>query len=194
MPQAIAATRRKPMMMTPFYIVLGIGAVMITAIVVVLILALTKPNQFRVERSIDIAAPAAKIFPYLDDLKQQRLWSPWDQKDPDMKRVYMGPDRGVGQVYEWDGNKEIGAGRQEITSIAPNQKVEASIDFYRPMQVKNRIEFLLKPAGNGTNVTWAIFGPMPFMSKVMSVFMSFDKMVGNEFEKGLMQLKMLAEK
>jgi uncharacterized protein YndB with AHSA1/START domain len=182
------------MMMTPFYIVLGIGAVMITAIVIVLILAATKPNQFRVERSIDIAAPASKIFPYFEDLKQQRHWSPWDQKDPDMKRVYIGPDKGVGQVYEWDGNREIGAGRQEITSVTPNQKVEATIDFYRPMQVKNRIEFLLKPSGNGTNATWAIFGPMPFMSKIMSVFMSFDKMVGNEFEKGLAQLKALAEK
>lgn len=182
------------MMMTPFYIVLGIGAVMITAVVIVLILASMKPNQFRVERSIEIAAPASRIFPYFEDLKQQRNWSPYDQKDPDMKRVYSGRDKGVGQIYEWDGNREIGAGRQEITAVTPDQKVEATIDFYRPMQVKNRIEFSLKPAGNGTNATWAIFGPMPFMSKVMSVFMSFDRMVGNEFEKGLLQLKALAEK
>lgn len=182
------------MMMTPFYIVLGIGAVMLAAIVLVLILAATKPNQFRVERSINIAAPAQKIFPYLDDLSQQRHWSPWDQKDPDMKRVYSGPSRGTGQSYEWDGNREIGAGRQEITSVTPNEKVEATIDFYRPMRVKNQIEFLLKSAGGGTNVTWAIYGPMTFMSKVMSIFMSLDKMIGNEFEKGLLQLKALAEK
>lgn len=182
------------MMMTPFYIVLGIGAVMLTAIVIVLILAAAKPNQFRVERSIDIAAPTAKIFPYFEDLKQQRNWSPWDQKDPDMKRVYSGADKGVGAVYEWDGNREVGAGRQEIISITPNEKVEATIDFYRPMHVSNRIEFLLKPAGSNTKAFWVIFGPMPFMSRVMSVFMSFDKMIGNEFEKGLLQLKSLAEK
>lgn len=181
-------------MMTPFYIVLGIGAVMITAVIIVLILALTQPNQFRVERSINIAAPAEKIFPFLDDLKQQRLWSPWDQKDPNMKRDYSGAPRGVGAVYAWDGNKEIGSGWQEITSVTPYSKIEAKIDFFRPMQANNRLEFLLKPAGSGTNVTWAIFGPMPFISKVMSVFMSFDKMVGNEFEKGLVKLKALAEK
>jgi hypothetical protein len=182
------------MMMTPFYIVLGIGAVMIAAIVIVLILASMKPNQFRVERSIDINAPAAKIFPYLDDLKQQRQWSPWEQKDPDMKRVYSGPERGTGAVYEWDGDKNIGAGRQEITHVVPNEKIEAKIDFIRPMQAKNRFEYILRPAGNGTTLTWAIFGPSPFSSKVFSIFMNFDKMIGSEFEKGLVDLKTLVEK
>lgn len=182
------------MMMTPFYLVLGIGAVTITAIVVVLILAAMKPNRFRVERSVEIAAPAAKIFPYLEDLKAQRLWSPWDQKDPNMSRVYIGPDKGVGQIYEWDGNKEIGAGRQEIVSVTPNEKIDGKIDFIRPMQASNRFEFLLQPAGGGTRVTWAIYGPSPFSSKLFSIFMDFDKMIGNEFEKGLVQLKALAEK
>jgi hypothetical protein len=182
------------MMMTPMYIVLGIGAVMIAAILLVLILAVTKPGQFRVERSIDIAASAAKIFPYLDDLRQQRLWSPWDQKDPNMKRTYSGAERGAGAIYEWDGNREIGAGRQEFVHVVPNERIDGKIDFFRPFRASNRIEFLLKPAGSGTNVTWAIFGPMPFMSKIMSVFISMDKMIGGEFEKGLVQLKALAEK
>jgi uncharacterized protein YndB with AHSA1/START domain len=182
------------MMMTPMYIVLGIGAVMIAAIVIVLILASTRPNQFRVERSIDIAAPAGKIFPLLEDLRQQRRWSPWEQKDTAMKRTYSGMEKGVGAIYEWDGDKNIGAGRQEITAVTPNEKIEAKIDFIRPMQAHNRFEFALHPAGNGTNVTWAIFGPSPFVSKVFSVFMNFDKMIGSEFEKGLTQLKALAEK
>jgi uncharacterized protein YndB with AHSA1/START domain len=182
------------MMMTPFYIVLGIGAVMITAIVAVLILASMQPNQFRVERSIDIAAPAQKVFPLLEDLKQQRLWSPWDQKDPNMKRTYSGAEKGAGAIYEWDGNREIGAGRQELVTVTPYSKIEGKIDFFRPFQANNRIEFLLRPSGNGTNVTWAIYGPMPFMSKVMCVFFSMDKMIGGEFEKGLVQMKALAEK
>lgn len=182
------------MMMTPFYIVLGIGAVMIAATLLVLLIAAAKPNRFRVERSIDVATPAAKIFPLLEDLKAQRLWSPWDQKDPDMKRVYIGPDKGIGAIYEWEGNRQIGAGRQEIVSVSPNEKVEGKIDFIRPMQANNRFEFLLNPVANGTRVTWAIFGPSPFSSRLFSIFMDFDKMIGNEFEKGLLQLKALAEK
>ena len=182
------------MMMTPFYIVLGIGAVMIAAIVLVFAIAATRPDHFRVERSIDIAAPAAKIFPLLDDLRQQRLWSPWEQKDPDMKRSYSGAERGVGAVYEWDGDKNIGAGRQEITAVTPDAKIEARIDFFRPMQANNRFEYILRPAGGGTNITWAIFGPMPLFHRAMSLFMSMDKMIGGEFEKGLVQLKALAER
>jgi uncharacterized protein YndB with AHSA1/START domain len=181
-------------MMTPLYFTLGIGAVMIAAIALAMLLAAMKPNYFRVERTVVIAAPPAKIFPFLEDLKAQRYWSPWDQKDPNMKRIYSGEDSGVGAVYEWDGNRQIGAGRQEITAVTPNEKIEGKIDFFRPMQASNRIEFLLKPSGAGTAVTWAIFGPMPFMSRVMSLFFSMDKMIGNEFEKGLLQLKALAEK
>jgi hypothetical protein len=182
------------MMMTPLYIVFGIGAAVIVAVIVALILAMMKPSQFRVERSLDIAAPAEKIFPYLDDLKQQRLWSPWDQKDPNMKRTYSGAERGVGAVYAWDGNKEIGAGRQELVTVTPYSRIEGKIDFLRPFEAHNRIEFLLRPSGNATNVTWAIYGPMPFMSKIMSLFFSMDKMIGHEFEKGLIQLKSLVEK
>lgn len=181
------------MMMTPFYFVLGIGAVMIAAIALVLVIAATKPKHFRVERSVDIQAPAATVFPYVEDLHAQRLWSPWDQKDPNMKRSYSGAEKGVGAIYAWDGDKNIGSGRQEITAVKPNEKVEAKIEFFRPFPASNRIEFLLKPAGGGTNLTWVIFGPMPFMSRVMSVFVSMDKMIGNEFEKGLKQLKALAE-
>jgi uncharacterized protein YndB with AHSA1/START domain len=182
------------MMMTPMYIVLGIGAVMIAAIVIALIFAATKPNQFRVERTINIAAPAGKIFPLLEDLRQQRQWSPWEQKDPAMKRTYSGAEKGVGAIYEWDGNREIGAGRQEITSVTPHSKIDVTMDFFRPMQAKNYIEYTLRSTSSGTQVTWAIHGPMLFMSKIMSVFMSFEKMIGGEFEKGLVQLKALTEK
>lgn len=180
--------------MTPLYIALGIGVVMITAILVLLILGATKPNHFRVERSLDIAAPAAKIFPYLDDLKQQRYWSPWDQKDPAMHRKYSGPEKGVGAIYEWSGNREIGAGRQEITSVTPHSAVDVKIDFIKPFSAHNRIEFRLRPAGASTNVSWAIFGPHPYFFRVMSVLCNMDRMIGNEFEKGLVQLKGLAEK
>ena len=182
------------MMMTPFYIVIGIGAVMIAAILLVLVIAAAKPNRFRVERSIGIAAPPGKIFPLLDDLRQQRLWSPYEQKDPGMKRTYSGAERGAGAVYEWDGDKNIGAGRQEIVSTTANERIEGKIDFFRPMKANNRFELLLRPAANGTNVTWAIFGPMPFSSRIFSVFMDFDKMIGSDFEKGLIELKQVAER
>lgn len=181
-------------MITPLYIFIGILAVLIFAVVLVFAIAAARPNHFRVERSIEIAAPPAKIFPLLDDLKQQRLWSPWDQKDPDMKRTYSGPERGVGAKYAWDGDRNIGAGSQEIVAITPNERIDINIDFTRPFAAHNKIEFILRPSGSGTNLTWAIQGPMPLLFRAMGVIFSMDKMMRAEFDKGLTQIKALAEK
>lgn len=175
-------------------IILVILAVLVVAVIALLVIGAFKPNHFRVERSLDIGAAPEKIFPYLNDLRQQRLWSPWDQKDPNMKRTYSGAERGVGAKYAWDGNKEIGAGSQEITGVTPYSGVDVKIDFIKPFAANNRIEFRLRPAGANTNVSWAIFGPHPYFFRVMSVLCNMDRMIGREFEKGLVQLKGLAEK
>lgn len=174
-------------------IILIIAGIIVLAILAILVIAALKPNSFRVERSIDINAPAEKIFPVLNDLRQQRHWSPWDQKDPAMKRTYSGAETGVGSKYAWDGNKNIGTGSQEITATNPNSKIDINIDFSRPFEVHNKIEFVLHPAGNATNVSWAIHGPMPFMFRAMSMFCSMDSMMNKEFDKGLSQLKALIE-
>lgn len=174
-------------------IILVVVGVLVIAVLGVLGVAATRPDQFRVERTVLINAPAEKIFPILEDLRQQRNWSPWDQVDPSMKRSYTGAERGIGQVYDWDG-KDIGQGRQEITGVTPNSKIDIKIDFFRPFEAHNRVELVLRPARNGTNVTWAIFGPVSVIHRAMHMFMSIERMIGGEFEKGLLQLKALAEK
>lgn len=169
-------------------------AVAVIAVIAVLGLAATKPNTFRVERTVTVNAAPEKIFPLINDLREQNKWSPWDKKDPAMKRTFSGATKGVGAVYEWDGNKEIGAGRMEIMgSVAPS-RVVMKLDFIRPMEGHNIAALTLDPRGPATAVTWSIRGPMPFVSKVMCVFMDMDKMIGVEFEKGLADLKILAEK
>ena len=171
-----------------------IGFALAVAVVIVLNLALLKPNSFRVARSVSVNAPAEKIFPLLNDLRAQGAWSPWEKKDPGMKRSFSGPAQGVGSRYAWDGNREIGAGSLEITQSAAPTKVVMNLDFLRPMQGRNVAAFDLLPNGPVTEVTWSISGPMPFSSKVMSVFCSMDRMIGKDFEAGLKDLKALAEK
>jgi uncharacterized protein YndB with AHSA1/START domain len=163
-------------------------------VAVVLGLAVTQPDTMFVERRIVIDAPPAKVFPWLEDPKKTSEWSPWDRKDPAMKKTYSGAPKGVGAVYEWDGNKEIGAGRLEITEVVPLKRVVMDLHFTRPMEGRNVAEYGLTPVAGGTEVSWSIRGPMPFVSKVMCVFMNMDKMIGGEFEKGLNDLKALAEK
>jgi hypothetical protein len=161
-------------------------------IVAVLAFAATKPDSFRVQRTASIQAPPEKILPLISDLHAWSAWNPFE-KDPAMKKTYSGAASGRGAVYEWDGNSQVGAGRMEILDVTP-QKVTIKLDFTRPLEGHNTAELTLVPRGNATDVTWAMYGPSPYISKVMSVFMNMDTMIGKEFETGLANLKGIAEK
>lgn len=170
-----------------------IAFIVVLLIAGVLIFALTKPDAFRIERSITIKAPPEKVSAYLTDFKQWAAWSPWEEKDPAMKRTYSGTATGKGAVYGWEGNKNVGTGRMEILDVQP-QKVSIKLDFLAPFEAHNTAEFTLQAQGDSTQLTWAMFGPSNYMSKVMSVVMSMEKMVGPDFETGLGKLKAAAEK
>jgi len=163
-------------------------------IVGILIVAAMKPDEFRVERSVVVKAPAEKIFPLMNDLRAFSTWSPYDKIDPDMKRSYSGPASGVGAVYAWEGNKEVGQGRMEITHSTAPSSVLIQLDFLAPMEAHNTAAFTLTPEGDATKVSWAMFGPAPFLTKLISVFFSMDSMVGDQFSQGLNNLKNLTEK
>jgi uncharacterized protein YndB with AHSA1/START domain len=167
-------------------LVAGIGAV--------LALAATKPDTFRVERRASIKAPPEKIFAFLDDFHRYEAWSPYETLDPAMKRTYSGTANGRGAIYAWESNGKAGVGRMEIADASPPSKVRINLDFVKPFEASNIVEFTLEPKGDLTNVTWAMHGPSPFFAKVMHVFFNMDSMVGRDFETGLANLKALTEK
>lgn len=172
---------------------LGLAGVLVVVVAGLLIFAATKPDSFRVQRSASIKAPPEKIFALINDLRAHGSWSPWEKKDPGMKRTFTGPQAGKGATYEWDGNKEIGQGRMEIAEAVPASRIVMKLDFIRPFEAHNIAEFLLQPSGDSTTVTWAIYGPSPYISKLMTIFFDMDKMIGHEFEAGLANLKALTE-
>ena len=171
-----------------------IFVVIFVAIGAVLIYAATKPDTFRVERSIVIKAPAEKIFPLINDLHQWAPWSPWEKMDPALKRIYSGTSSGVGAIYEWQGNRDVGHGRMEIIDSTAPVKVVLKLHFIKPFEANNTVEFVLRQEAGSTRVTQAMYGPSPFISKLMSLAFSMDKMVGTKYEEGLANLKSLAEK
>jgi uncharacterized protein YndB with AHSA1/START domain len=175
-------------------VIIIIAIVIAVAIAAVLILAATKPDAFRIERSATINAPAEKIFAVLSDFHQWTNWSPWEHKDPALKRNFSGAERGKGAIYGWEGNKEVGTGRMEILEANTPSKLVIKLDFFKPFEAHNTAEFTMLPQGNATNVHWVMRGPAPFMSKLMGVFLNFDKLVGKDFEAGLANLKQLTEK
>jgi uncharacterized protein YndB with AHSA1/START domain len=171
-------------------IVLGLLA----AIVLLLAFAATRPDSFRVERSISIKAEPARVYALLNDFHHFPTWSPWQNLDPAMKVTHSGAASGQGAVYEWSGNDAVGAGRMEILKTVPNASVTVKLDFLQPFEGHNTTEYTLSSNAGTTTMTWAMFGPSPFISKVMGVFVSMDSMIGKDFERGLANLKAVAEK
>ena len=173
-----------------------IAAVLAIVVVIILILASTKPATFSVRRSAAVQAPAEAIFPLINNFHQWVRWSPWEKRDPAMKRDYSGTESGKGAIYAWDGNKNVGSGRMEILDASSPSKITIKLDFFKPFEGHNRAEFTFVPEREAaaTNVIWVMRGPSSFMSKVMQVFMDLDKMIGRDFEAGLANLKTLTEK
>lgn len=156
--------------------------------------AATKPDTFRVQRSASIKAPPEKVYALINDFKAWASWSPWEKKDPAMKRTYGAATSGKGARYAWEGNSDVGQGSMEIAESVPSSKVALELDFLKPFEAHNTVDFNLEAKGDMTNVTWAMQGPAPFVSKIMQVFVSMDSMVGKDFEDGLANLKAAAEK
>lgn len=179
-------------------ILLGGAAVLAVAVAGVLVFAATRPDVFRVERSASIKAPPEKIFAVLNDYRSWTAWSPYEKRDPAMQRRFSGAQSGKGAIYEWDGNGEVGAGRMEITESAAPSGIVMSLHFLHPFEAHNTAVFSLQPQGSqgdmSTRVTWSMHGPMPYVSKIMSVFVDMDSLIGRDFEAGLANLRTITEK
>ena len=170
-------------------ILIGIAVIIIVFLVVVAL----QPADFRVTRSVTIAAPAELVFAQVNELKKWEAWSPWAKIDPAMKQTYQGPSAGAGAIYRWTGNNQVGEGSMTITESRPNELIQFKLEFLKPMAGTSTAEFTFKPAGSQTAVTWTMTGKNNFIAKAMCLFMNMDKMVGGQFEKGLAQMKAIAE-
>jgi hypothetical protein len=169
-----------------------VAYVVIALIAIVLGLAATKPDTFQVQRTVTIQAPPEKVAGLIDDFRQWGSWSPWEKLDPAMRKTYGGTASGKGSIYAWEGNGKVGAGRMEILNATPS-KVTIKLDFLKPFETHNLAEFTLEPQGGATQVSWAMHGPSPLISKVMQVFVSMDSLIGKDFETGLANMKTVAE-
>jgi hypothetical protein len=165
------------------------------AFAALLLYAVTRPGEFRVQRSVRVQAPPERIHALINDLRRFNTWNPYAKKDPAMKGSHRGAAQGPGAAFDFEGGKS-GSGRIEIVAPASPTGVSMKLDMTAPFACHNLIDFSLVPqaAGDVTEVTWAMHGPSPFLSKVMGVFIDMDKMIGADFDAGLADLKALAER
>ncbi|HEY5804920.1 MAG TPA: SRPBCC family protein [Lysobacter sp.] len=171
-----------------------IAIAVVVLVAAILVYAATRPDTFRVERRLHIQAPPEQVFAQINDFRRWQSWSPYEKLDPQMQREIGGPAQGTGASYSWDGNSKAGAGRMEIVQSVPSSRVDIQLDFSRPMRARSSAQFTIVPQGDGSEVTWAMNGDMPYVSKVFSVFVNMDNMIGKAFEEGLGNLKRLSER
>ena len=167
--------------------------IVLLAIAAILALAARRPDAFHVERSLAIAAPPDAIAKHIVDLPCWTNWSPYEAKDPAMKKTYGPITSGLGATYAWDGNGKVGAGSMRIAHVTPS-RIDVALSFLRPMKGENAAAFTLAPDPLGTRVTWAMDGRSPLPAKVVGLFMNMDHMIGRDFEVGLANLKALSER
>ena len=162
-------------------------------VVVFVIIVAMRPDEFRVTRRASISAPPAAVFVHVNDLHKWQAFSPWAKMDPVAKTSFAGPLAGVGAVFTWAGNKQVGEGSMTITESRPCELIRFRLDFVKPFEGTNTAEFTFTPEGAGTVVAWTMSGKNTFLFKAVGLFMNCEKIVGGQFDQGLASLKAIVE-
>lgn len=176
-------------------IALAVAATVVVALAGLFTAASFQPDAFTVTRATDIKAAPERAQALVADLHAWEKWSPWDKLDPALKRTYSGAAAGVGSVYEWSGNSDVGKGRMTITAVEPGKRVAIKLEFMEPMPSVAEIVFSFSASGGSTRVEWTMNGKNDgIVAKTFSLVADMDKTIGADFEKGLASLKGIAEK
>ncbi|MBM3544539.1 MAG: SRPBCC family protein [Alphaproteobacteria bacterium] len=170
-------------------VLIALAALILIFVVVVAL----QPSEFHVERSATIAAPQDEVFAQVNDFRKWDAWSPWAKLDPQAKIAFEGPPSGEGTVMTWAGNDKVGEGKMTLDESRPSDLVKIKVDFVRPFEGSNTSQFTFKPDGDRTSVTWTMDARHNFFEKAFCLIMNGKKMVGDDMEKGLTQMKSVAE-
>lgn len=176
-------------------ILITILAVIAGLVLLILVLALIAPREYKIYRDVVINKPKAEVFDYIRYLKNQKNYNYWVMIDPAKKEEFRGTDGTVGFVYAWNGNKQAGEGAQEIKNIVEGERVEVEIRFVRPFAGTSQTPFTVEEIAPGqTKVNWEMTSTMSYPMNAMQLFINMDKMLGKELEKSLEKLKSILEK
>ena len=173
---------------------LKIALFVLVVIVTLLVIAATKPNSFRVERSITIQASPERVFSLINDLHSWETWSSDTAGEKTVQKIYSGPPSGNGAMAEWHGSGRAGAAKMTITESVVPSKVSVKVDWLKPFEAHNLNEFTIYAQGGETKVVWSIQASNLYAMKVIGIFVNMESAFGKHMESGLNNLKRVAEK
>jgi Polyketide cyclase / dehydrase and lipid transport len=172
-------------------IILGLLAI----IALVLIIGFFMPKNYAVKREITINQPKDSVFKFVKFLKNQDKFSTWNKMDPNMKKTSSGVDGTVGYIAGWESKDEnLGVGEQEIKKITEGERIDYELRFKVPFEATDHAFMTTETVlANQTKVTWGFDGAMPYPMNIMMPFMNMEKMLGDDLQKGLADLKLVLE-
>ncbi len=168
---------------------LSLVAIVILAVIVLILRA---PKSYKVTRSILITATPVDIFSYANNPRTMQEWNPFTMDDPTLKMTYSGPAEGIGAQSAWDGNSNTGKGTATVIESVMYKKVSVRLEFEKPFKGTNHGEYLLEEKGTSTLFTWSLYEES-FVPRVLSQIINLDKIIGDQFERGLAKLKTIVE-
>jgi len=178
--------------MTIIWIIFGAIGILVLGL---LIIAAFVKKDYVVERSIVVKSTNEDTFNFIRLLKNQDRFNKWSNLDPHMIKETIGTDGTVGFVSKWESNhKQVGHGEQEIKGIVEGERIESELRFIKPFSGVAQAYLTTQPTSeNETLVTWGFTSTMKYPMNILLVFMNMEKMLGNDFEFGLSNLKKILE-
>lgn len=163
------------------------------ALLGIVAMAVNQPDNMHVERSVTMTATIPDLAPFVEDMEKFVSWSPWNEKDPEMEKHFSAKKTGVGAWYAWDGNVDVGRGRQQIAAVEPGM-VHHELEFYEPFASVADSTITYTSNGEIIGLTWSYDQEATFGMKVMSLFTPWDSVLGPDLERGLELLKPKVER
>ncbi|MBW8361699.1 MAG: SRPBCC family protein [Kaistella sp.] len=170
--------------------------IVLAAIIAIwLIVAAFISGDCRYEKSISINAPAEKVWENVNSLKAMDQWSPWNEKDPNLKKTFTGIDGTVGAKQCWESTVEdLGNGCQTLSKIDhQNKRIDANLKFLTPYESEAKGYITVVPEAAGSKVTWGFTSEIPYPFSIMKLFMNLEDAVGKDYNSGLQKLKKISE-
>jgi hypothetical protein len=173
--------------------ILGNLLVAVLALVALLLLiGLFLPRRYHVERSVEIRARPETVFADLTNLRRWPEWTVWNQEmDPSVKFTYDTPESGVGAGYRWTGNK-LGTGKLQLTRANPTNGIDFNLDMENGKFLSTGT-IRMDPSGEAVRVLWVNEGDLGKNPINRYFGLAIDSMLGEQFERGLSNLKARAE-
>lgn len=152
------------------------------------------PKSHKISKSIEINAPDSIVYRYVSDFSNFKNWSPWYKMEPSAQTTIMGEIGKPGYTYAWSGEK-VGKGKMELISSMPNLAIMQELTFYMPSPSVHQANYYFESTEtNSTKLIWTMEGSNePFFERWMYA-LAMNRMIGNDYENGLQNLKKILEK